>query len=430
MVRWGGEQRSKMRENVDVSGLLSPWDVGYPDAAVGFRRRVNNRSQPSVADNARSLERDHKHYVCQACLADGIPVARLQVQTRSCPMRRYLTPALIVAATLSFPLTAIAQEACPTGAWFCQADDAASPSREAAPEADAIAPPPPADSLPVPEERTAPSESRDGRMPPPVVVYQPRQTASPPPQIIIIAPGGTRVIRKAPPPVRHIHRTPVVVRKTYVRNTTTVRPIQRGWQSEWGLNARLQGIGFGGDGTSSVAPSRDAGMGGFGVSLRYRPWARFAFDAGFDIVGGTDFNGFERVETPFSLNGMWYFNPRSRSQFYVIGGVNWSRASVTSDTPSSLLAANNSGGYSADYKYFGGQLGIGLEFRLSKRLSFNVDVLGFMRSRTDIDDDGDHHGQHATSDTQKMPEYYDPASGQTTNKSGGGLFRGGLTLWW
>jgi len=342
-------------------------------------------------------------------------------------MRRYLTPALIVAASLSQPLTAFAQEKCPVGAWFC-GDDSARTEVDVSAEVEAVPPPPQADSLPVPEEREPIlAHPREGRTPPPVVVYQPRQTSSPPPQVIIIAPGGTRVVRKAP----HVYRAPVVVRRTRVRTTTlsSVRPMERAWRSEWGLNARVQGVSFGGDDRGDM-PSRDAGMGGFGLSLRYRPWARFALDAGFDVIGGTDFNGFERVETPFSLNGVFYFNPRSRTQFYAIGGVNWSSATVRSDDPSPLLTADKSGnGYSAEYKYFGGQIGVGLEFRLSKRLSFNVDVLGFMRSRTDVDDD--HHDNDGRNQGKAdVPEYVDTVTGQTTNKSGGGLFRGGLTLWW
>lgn len=352
-------------------------------------------------------------------------------------MRPYFTPALIVAAALSQPLTAFAGEDCPPGAWFCATDTGAPTPRDGTEgtQDDAIPPPPSAHALPVmDDDATALPPSREGRIPhPPLVVYQPRQTAAPRAQIIIIAPGGTRVVRKAPPPPA---ARPVVVRKTRVRATYSSAcrgstcPTQRAWRSEWGLNARVEGVGFGGDRNSDVAAARDAGMGGFGISLRYRPWARFALDAGFDVVGGTDFNGFERVETPFSLNGIFYFNPRSRAQFYVIGGVNWSRATVRSDEPSPLLTQTKDGsGYSADYKYFGGQIGAGLEFRLSKRLAFNVDVLGFMRSRTDVDDD-DHHMKEGRTDSNKGPEYINTVTGQTTNSSGGGLFRGGLTLWW
>lgn len=348
-------------------------------------------------------------------------------------MRRYLTPALIVAASMSLPLTAFAKDECPPGAWFCQADNAApAPSNGAGDTDEAIPPPPPADSLAVPDEQPEPSQSREGRMPsPPVVVYQPRQTASPRTQIIIIAPGGTHIVRRqAPPPAP---RAPFVARRMRVQSTQSVgRPLLRRWQSEWGINARIEGVGFGGgDQNSNMATSRDAGMGGFGLSLRYRPWSHFALDAGFDVIGGTDVNGFDRVETPFALNGIFYFNPRSRSQFYVIGGVNWSRATVHSDNPSPLLTAASDGtGYSADYKYFGGQLGVGLEFRLSRRLAFNVDVLGFVRSRSDVD--GDKHGKNDMNSTasSKPPEFINAETGQTTNTSGGGLFRGGLTLWW
>ena len=38
----------------------------------------------------------------------------------------------------------------------------------------------------------------------------------------------------------------------------------------------------------------DAGMGGFGMSFRYRPVPAFALDFGADLIGGIDFNGFER----------------------------------------------------------------------------------------------------------------------------------------
>lgn len=345
-------------------------------------------------------------------------------------MRRYLTPSLIVAASMSMPLTAFAQD-CPPGAWFCaNSAAAAAPSDVAPSDDDALPPPPVADSLPVPEDDAAPSVTREGRMPPPpVVVYQPRQSASPPPQIIIIAPGRTHVVRKATPVVR---TTPVVVRRTRVRTTYSpaVRPVQRRWQSEWGINARFEGVGFGGDSNAGMPGARDAGMGGFGLSLRYRPWARLALDAGFDVIGGTDLNGFERVETPFSISGIFYINPRSRSQLYLTGGVNWSSASVHSNFPTPLLAQQSNGtGFAAEYKYFGGQLGVGLEFRLSKRVSLNVDMLGFVRSRTDIDD-GHHKRDGQTSAATSTPEYVNPVTGQTTNTSGGGLFRGGMTLWW
>ena len=68
-----------------------------------------------------------------------------------------------------------------------------------------------------------------------------------------------------------------------------------------------------------------------------------------------------------------------------------------------------------EYDYFGGHGGIGLEFRLSRRVALNIDALGFIRNRTDDD---------------PRPEFVDPETGRTTNTSGGGMFRGGISFYW
>jgi len=351
-------------------------------------------------------------------------------------MRR-LTPALIVAAAaLSQPAVALAD--CPPGAWFCEDAGPDNVQVIAPPEEEAV-PPPPAAVEVVPEDeelppaRTAPSHRRAQ---PPVVIYQPAQpvpqvqTQAPArTQIIIIAPGArTHVVRRhhpavrvapppAPPPPVRVMTAPARLR------TPLAAPAKRRWQSEWGLNLRLQGVSMGGDGdrrdNGEQSAHPDAGMGGFGLALRYRPVPAFAVEGSFDILGGTDFNGFDRVETPFSLNGILYVNPRSRAQFYLTGGVHWSSATVTSEDADPRLSPNPDGNnFSAEYKYFGGQGGIGLEFRVSRRLALNVDALAFIRKRTD---DGAETGP---------AEFSDPRSGQTTNTSGGGLFRGGMTFWW
>jgi hypothetical protein len=158
-----------------------------------------------------------------------------------------------------------------------------------------------------------------------------------------------------------------------------------------------------------------AGMGGVGMSLRYRPVPAFALDFGVDVLAGNDYNGFERTEVPVSMNGMLYLNPRSRVQVYLQGGMHISRAEVRSDMPSPLLNAVDGSQYGATYTYFGGQGGGGFEFRLSRRIGLNLDAMGFIRKRI---------GEI------NQPEFYDPATGRTTNTSGGAVIRGGLTLWW
>ncbi|WP_170319672.1 outer membrane beta-barrel protein [Polyangium spumosum] len=350
-------------------------------------------------------------------------------------MRR-LTPALIVAAAaLSQPAVALAD--CPPGAWFCESEDLGPDNVQVAPpEAEALPPPPAAEELPevdeLPPARTAPAQ----RSQPPVVIYQPAQPAprvvqtqpQARTQIIIIAPGArTHVVRRRHPAVRVAPppAPPPPVRYTTAPSRLRVphtAPAKRRWQPEWGLNLRLQGLTMGGDrhrDNGSPAAHPDAGMGGFGLGLRYRPVPAFAVEGSFDIIGGTDFNGFDRVETPFSLNGLLYVNPRSRAQFYLTGGVHWSSATVQSENADPRLSPNrDNNNFSAEYSYFGGQGGIGLEFRVSRRLALNVDALAFVRTRTD-------------DNAESGPaEFIDANTGRSTNTSGGGLFRGGLTFWW
>jgi hypothetical protein len=338
-------------------------------------------------------------------------------------MRRSLTP-VVVAAAMSLSLPALAQDkpstqppsACPPGAWFCAEADVNVPPPAAQPQPARPHPQPAQPQViveepvqPDPDAPAPPPVHRPRRPPPPpaagppVVIYQPVPDA-PPPQVIIIAPGYGygypygypygRPARPAQPP------------------PPPPRPKPQRWQSEFGINLRVEGVALGHAGGSSL----NVGMGGVGLSLRYRPVPHFAFDLGADVLAGNDYNGFQRMEVPISLNGMIFLNPRNRVQVYLIGGGNISRAQVRSDTPAPQLAPVDGGGqYGATYTYVGGQGGLGLEFRLSKRIALDMDGLGFIRKRIgDI----------------QAPEFINPETGQTTNTSAGGLFRGGLTFWW
>jgi len=315
-------------------------------------------------------------------------------------MRRPLTHALTVAA-MSLSLPALAQDAkpnCPPGAWFCaEAQVQVTPTP---------APPPPAaveEELPPPPPERAPPRRYEAPPPPPavrppVVIYQPAPVSGT--RVIIIAPGyPVRRVYTAPPPASP---------PQYLPPAYHPRPE---WRSQWGINARVEGAMLGSNERSSVRP----GMAGAGLSLRYRPVPAFAFDAGVDFIGGTDYNGFHRTEIPLSLSALLFLNPRSHVQFYLAGGINYSQATVTSERASSLLSTTNDGKFGAEYAYFGGQGGAGLEFRLGRHFGINTELLGFIRHRTD---DG------------KLPEFIDPKTGNTTKTSGGGIFRGGMSFWW
>jgi hypothetical protein len=173
---------------------------------------------------------------------------------------------------------------------------------------------------------------------------------------------------------------------------------------EWGLNLHLEGASIG------SGYQHNAGMGGGGAGLRYKPNRYFGMETDVDFVGGHGYVGDNRHETALSFNGLFFVNPRSRAQFYLLAGFGWAWANSQND-PNDPSATS----YSYNYSYFGGQAGIGLEVRLSRSFALNADIRGFVRTRTD---------QLA----QQQPEFTN-SQGQSTNTSGGGLFTGGMTLY-
>jgi hypothetical protein len=220
-------------------------------------------------------------------------------------------------------------------------------------------------------------------MQPPVVVYQP-----------------------APPPVMVLRQPPPDYRMYYVR-----RPVLLP-QHEWGLDLHLEGALFG-----SGVPNASSGLGGFGAGLRYKATPWFAVEVGADFLVGRDYNDYARNETAFSLSGLFFLNPRSRAQVYLVGGVGWSIANVTNDSqPGPGQPVPYGPNDSVSYHYFGGQGGLGIEYRLSRNLAAHIDARGFIRGRTD---------QNAANN----PEFIDPNTGKTTNTSGGVLMTGGLTFY-
>jgi len=316
-------------------------------------------------------------------------------------MRRPLIPALFAVAILTSQTAFADQPNCPPGSWFCADPNVDPPQTPAADDDNNNSD----DAEPLPKSKPQQPAVQDDedqpaidpdrgpvRHPHVVVVEEPGGYATPPPNVVIV----TR-------PRQHPRYVPAPAMPP--------PPLERGPKlyCKWGFNLRADGAAMG-DGASKAS-----GIGGLGLSLRYRPVPALGFDLGVDVIGGKDYHGFTRIETPVSLNMMIFVNPRSRVQFYLIGGGHLSHAQVRSDSRSPLLSATEDGKYGADYNYFGGQGGAGLEFRLGRRVGLSFDVLGFIRKRTD---DG------------YRPEYIDPVSGKTTNTSGGVLFRGGLNFWW
>ena len=262
--------------------------------------------------------------------------------------------ALIAFTSMLLPGVAYAQGDCPDGDWFCEpAEPAAEPAESP-------------DAAPPEEAEAAPPPPAPARKPVPVIVVD-------------------RAEHKPKPPRRRFFR-------------------------EWGFNLHLAGALMG----SHPDADPDAEMGGLGLGLRYRPRPHFAFDASAEFIGGTDFNGYERDERSLLLNAMVFFNPWSKFQVYALGGIGFSGADVE-------IAPREGEGdfepFTEEYTYFGGQLGIGAEIRISRRVAIGGDILGFVRGRTD-------------DSAKDQPEFVDPDSHRATNTSGGGLVRVGVTFYW
>jgi opacity protein-like surface antigen len=287
---------------------------------------------------------------------------------------RTSTTSLAVAALVLAPATTQAQDtnpACPPGSWFC----------EDVPPATTAPPPELPPPTPVPPPATAPKTTGTPAAPaspPPVVIYQ--QTPPPPPPVVVVRQPPRYVLTPPPPPP----------------------PPKRAYHRMWGFNLHLLGV------MMDSHQADTAGMGGLGFTFRVRPERHFALDFGLDLVGGRDYLGHRRSEVPFSVSALVYANPKNVVQFYMLGGLGWSSASVDIYDDRSRIE---------NYSYFGGQLGAGLEVRLTPPVSLNFDLVGFIRGRTDAA-------------ARDVPEFTDPETGQTTNTSGGGMLRGGVTFYW
>jgi hypothetical protein len=216
---------------------------------------------------------------------------------------------------------------------------------------------------------------------PPVVVYQPQQ---PQQQVVYV---------QQRPQVQLVGIQPLSIEPAAPPD------------ARWGLHAEL-----------GAMTSSGIAMGGGAVALRLRPARWFAVDLGVGSYGGVDYDGNSRVEVPITANALFFVNPQNAFQFYVLAGIGGSYAQVDGMgydlTPPGYYGHMGS---TAEYSYFGAQLGIGLEWRLGPSFALNTDVRGFVRGRTD---------------GGSTPEFTDPMTGQTTDTSGGAYWTLGATLYW
>ena len=211
-----------------------------------------------------------------------------------------------------------------------------------------------------------------------VVVHQP----PPPPEQTVIVVRETP--QYAPPPPQPLAPAPPAV---------TLQPAEERHR-RFGLHSHIGGV-FG----------RDVHLGGFAGGLRFRPSKRVGLDFTVGVYGGTDWNGWDRLEVPLSFDTLIYLNPESRMQVYTLFGVgiSWSRADDWSSWSS------------REFTHVGGEVGLGLEWRISRAFALNTDIRGFMRHKIDGSD--------------QLPEFVDAATGDSTNTSAGVLGTFGATVY-
>jgi len=270
-------------------------------------------------------------------------------------------------------LSLAAPEDCPDG-WFCE--------------------PPNASPAPLPTPRAEPDPAR------PAAAPGAGPESAPPP---------------APPPPPSPPTYPIAAQGTAEGAPARTAPAQEPLPQkrhrrfrEWGFNLHLEGA------LLADMPERDAKLGGLGFAFRYRAIPRLAVEAGVDFLRGAERYGAFRTDTSLLLNLLVFFNPRDVVQVYGFGGLSFSSAgrSVVNDTG---WASSSSGGY--HYSYFGGQLGLGLEVRVSQRIAVGGDLVGFIRGRTD-------------GNSSRPSDYVDGSNSVRNDSSSGGLLRAGVTFYW
>ena len=277
-----------------------------------------------------------------------------------------LAPAVSRAATTA-GAPGVAAEECPDG-WFCEPNvgPLPQPPGPSSPPGPPGPPAAPAQPSAVPE-----SAARPAAVPAPTpapTYYPPLTYPDPPPSA-----GEAAPLDELPPKRR------------------------RGFR-EWGFNLHLEG------GLLADQPQRDDALGGLGVGFRYRVLPPLAFEAGLDLLRGPEHQGYYRSEVALLLNALVFFNPRDVVQVYGLAGMGFSRTSLSyvHHADESYLKRSDE-----HHSFFGGQLGLGVEVRVSQRIAIAADLIGFIRGRTDD------HVQLSERDSR-----------------GGGLLRGGVTFYW
>lgn len=195
----------------------------------------------------------------------------------------------------------------------------------------------------------------------------------PPPQIVVVRPPPPpQVVYVRPPPP-----PPPQPQVVYVRPQQQVVYVQQQQQPQY--TYQRASVSRNVSGTTGLrfffagASGGNARLGGMGAALRLRPTEHFAVDLGVGVYGGTDHAGRDRVEIPVTADVLAFVNPQHRAQFYGVAGLGMSFA--YGNVGSTDIMERN-------YTYVGGNLGAGIEFRITRGFALNMDLRGVLRKQT------------------------------------------------
>lgn len=203
-----------------------------------------------------------------------------------------------------------------------------------------------------------------GESPPPPVVVQapPPVVVQPPPPVVVQAPTPPTVAVQAPPPPVVAQPAPQVIRTQ--PQVIAVQETRYQLVPTFDLGLHLS---VGGMFTDRIS------VGGGAAAFRIRPSEYVAIDLGIGVYGGPDYQSLDRWEMPVTADLLVFFNPDDPLQVYGLVGVGASYAEQTGWDGGSLTYRQLS--------YLGGELGLGLEWRIARHFALNFDVRAFLREQ-------------------------------------------------
>ena len=175
--------------------------------------------------------------------------------------------------------------------------------------------------------------------------------------------GYTHVHRSGPRVVVKTQPTTVVVRsprkRRVVVESDSTRPT-----SPLSIGIRATGVGIEGS-TLHLSDVENPVMGGLGVQLRTMLDEHWGLELAADFIGGGE-ERFSQVQVPLTMSALFHVLPESPIRPYALAGVGVQFTELSYEDGAFIRSVTEGVG----------QIGMGVDVKLSDRLAFNADVRG------------------------------------------------------